>query len=132
MKPVCLAFILTLSVGAWAVDLPDAPSAARKPNFRAFLVLTLADAGVTAWDGYTTAQFGPRERCDREMGMPRIYGLRPSSGRLATVLGLEFAATTSAAWIMPRIPGLRKLWWAPQSTHITLHLKGAIYNMGHC
>ena len=97
---------------------------------KSFVVLTFADAAVTALDGYQTSQIGSHEDSSAW-----LYGTYPyrHRARFSATLAAEVGGVAAIGYYMRHSehPLLRKFWWVPQTASISGHSWGVVYNFRH-
>lgn len=87
-------------------------------------------------DAYTTIAFiGRGHYCSYEAANPGLYGEFPKPGRVALVMGGEFAGSVVVSWTLKRFVKqkyLRGVWAAPLAYVTSEHLPAAIHNFKVC
>lgn len=113
-------------------QLPDAPSYTPRTVDKGFVALAALNAGVTFADGLTTVQVrGPGNRCNEVWGRA-LYGVHPTVGRTAVVMGGIAVATTAAAYVLKRKHARvwrLQLWQVPLVWQTYTHAQGLASNV---
>ena len=65
----------------------------------------------------------------------RVYGLHPTNGRTAAMMGLQFAAAGGGSYLLRKWHahfGRFKLWTVPMSYNASTHAYATIHNFAVC
>jgi hypothetical protein len=124
-----LAICLLFSLPCWAQDF----RATRWSSDHMFVSLAGVNAVVIGLDGYSTvSRIGADQVCHQEIWMPSLYGRDVHPGRVAAVMGTEFATEVLASYSLRKAHAPKWLWMAPMAGTTVSHSLGALHNFRRC